>query len=243
MSGFSWRAARFTEYRNTGAGAAINGNRPQMSASRRPRTAPPPTWPAPTAGTRSDDSLPRPRSPSRAPAHPTRGIQERRDEDAHRRPSSPSPPGCSPQGCRSSAPRPRSGTARRPTRTSASSAGGTGRTPRRTSPTGPARTCGSGSHGKTVKLRQRNTIDFYASIDGGRDVLPARHRQPHTDRSAGRNHTLRVSYRVVAGSYHGDAVFRGLALEAAPRRSPRPAPRCSSSSVTRSPSAPPGQPR
>jgi len=33
MSGFSWKAARFTEYSSTGAGAAINANRPQMSAA------------------------------------------------------------------------------------------------------------------------------------------------------------------------------------------------------------------
>jgi pectin methylesterase-like acyl-CoA thioesterase len=33
MSGFSWKDARFSEYSNTGAGAAVNSNRPQMSAS------------------------------------------------------------------------------------------------------------------------------------------------------------------------------------------------------------------
>jgi pectinesterase len=33
MSGFSWKAARFTEYGSTGAGAAVNANRPQMSSS------------------------------------------------------------------------------------------------------------------------------------------------------------------------------------------------------------------
>ena len=33
MSGFSWRTARFAEYGSTGAGAVINANRPQMSAS------------------------------------------------------------------------------------------------------------------------------------------------------------------------------------------------------------------
>ncbi|MEU4472624.1 pectinesterase family protein [Micromonospora sp. NPDC023888] len=33
MSGFSWRTARFAEYSSTGAGAVINANRPQMSAS------------------------------------------------------------------------------------------------------------------------------------------------------------------------------------------------------------------
>jgi len=33
MSGFSWRAARFFEYRNTGPGAAVATSRPQLSAS------------------------------------------------------------------------------------------------------------------------------------------------------------------------------------------------------------------
>ena len=33
MSGFSWKDARFTEYGNTGAGATVNSNRPQMSAA------------------------------------------------------------------------------------------------------------------------------------------------------------------------------------------------------------------
>jgi pectinesterase len=31
MSGFSWRDARLSEYRNTGAGATVNSNRPQLS--------------------------------------------------------------------------------------------------------------------------------------------------------------------------------------------------------------------
>lgn len=31
MSGFSWKDARLSEYRNTGAGATVNSNRPQMS--------------------------------------------------------------------------------------------------------------------------------------------------------------------------------------------------------------------
>jgi pectin methylesterase-like acyl-CoA thioesterase len=33
MSGFSWKDARFAEYSSTGAGAVVNANRPQMSAS------------------------------------------------------------------------------------------------------------------------------------------------------------------------------------------------------------------
>ncbi|MCZ9338345.1 pectate lyase, partial [Streptomyces sp. TRM76130] len=31
MSGFSWRDARFAEYRNTGPGAAVTADRPQLS--------------------------------------------------------------------------------------------------------------------------------------------------------------------------------------------------------------------
>ncbi|GLY03757.1 pectinesterase family protein [Actinoplanes sp. NBRC 101535] len=33
MSGFSWKDARFSEYSSTGAGAVVNSNRPQMTAS------------------------------------------------------------------------------------------------------------------------------------------------------------------------------------------------------------------
>jgi pectin methylesterase-like acyl-CoA thioesterase len=33
MSGFSWRGARFWEYGNSGSGATVNSNRPQMSSS------------------------------------------------------------------------------------------------------------------------------------------------------------------------------------------------------------------
>ncbi|MEN3358549.1 MAG: hypothetical protein V7637_2531 [Mycobacteriales bacterium] len=73
-----------------------------------------------------------------------------------------------------------------------------------------------GFTGTTVRLRQRGAIDLFASVDGGPDV-------PFTDVSgtvnltptplrAG-NHTLRVSYRPVAGSYHGDAVYRGVLLD------------------------------
>jgi lysophospholipase L1-like esterase len=74
----------------------------------------------------------------------------------------------------------------------------------------------TGFTGTTVKLLQRNSIDLYYSVDGAADryltnvsgtvdLTPAK-------LSPGR-HTLRVSYRVVAGSYHGDAVFQGLALD------------------------------
>jgi pectinesterase len=31
MGGFPWQEARFAEYRNTGPGAAINENRPQLT--------------------------------------------------------------------------------------------------------------------------------------------------------------------------------------------------------------------
>jgi lysophospholipase L1-like esterase len=74
----------------------------------------------------------------------------------------------------------------------------------------------TGFTGTTVKLLQRNNIDLYYSIDGSADkyltnvsgtvnLTPAR--------LASGKHTLRVSYRVVAGSYHGDAVFQGLTLD------------------------------
>jgi lysophospholipase L1-like esterase len=74
----------------------------------------------------------------------------------------------------------------------------------------------TGFNGRTVKLLQRNTIDLYYSIDGGawvylQNVTGTVNLTP-TPLVAG-NHTLRVSYRVVAGSYHGDAVFRGLVLD------------------------------
>jgi lysophospholipase L1-like esterase len=74
----------------------------------------------------------------------------------------------------------------------------------------------TGFTGTTVRLNQRNTIDLYASIDGGPDVylsnVSGTVNLTPTRLAAG-NHTLRVSYRVVAGSYHGDAVFQGLTLD------------------------------
>ncbi|MEU4236203.1 GDSL-type esterase/lipase family protein [Actinoplanes sp. NPDC026619] len=74
----------------------------------------------------------------------------------------------------------------------------------------------TGFTGTTVKLKQRNSIDFYYSIDGGADQYLTN--QTGTvnltpTKLASGNHTLRVSYRVVAGSYHGDAVFQGLVLD------------------------------
>ncbi|WIN00649.1 GDSL-type esterase/lipase family protein [Actinoplanes oblitus] len=74
----------------------------------------------------------------------------------------------------------------------------------------------TGFTGRTVKLRQRNTVDLWASIDGKAftafrgagtiNLTPA-------PLAAG-THTLVVSYRQVAGSYTGDAVFQGLILDA-----------------------------
>jgi pectin methylesterase-like acyl-CoA thioesterase len=36
MSGFSWQSARFDEYQNTGSGAGVNSNRPQLTAAQAP---------------------------------------------------------------------------------------------------------------------------------------------------------------------------------------------------------------
>jgi lysophospholipase L1-like esterase len=74
----------------------------------------------------------------------------------------------------------------------------------------------TGFTGTTVKLKQRNTIDLYYSIDGAAfsyitNVRGTVNLTP-TPLRAG-NHTLRVSYRVVGGSYTGDAVFQGLILD------------------------------
>ncbi|MEU7887243.1 cellulose binding domain-containing protein [Microbispora bryophytorum] len=86
----------------------------------------------------------------------------------------------------------------------------------------------TGFTGTTVKLKQRNTIDLYASIDGGpytyyTNVSGTVNLTP-TPLRAG-THTLRVSYRVVAGSYHGDAVFRGLVLDSGAGTVAPPVPR------------------
>src|SRR4051812_20506171 len=81
----------------------------------------------------------------------------------------------------------------------------------------------TGFTGTTVKLRQRNTIDLYYSIDGRPDVyitgVSGTVNLTPTPLASG-NHTLRVSYRVVAGSYHGDAVFQGLILDSGARTLP-----------------------
>jgi lysophospholipase L1-like esterase len=73
-----------------------------------------------------------------------------------------------------------------------------------------------GFTGTTVTLQQRDTIDLYASIDGGpmvafEDVSGEVNLTPEP--LAAGEHTLVVSYRVVAGSYTGDAVFQGLTLD------------------------------
>jgi lysophospholipase L1-like esterase len=78
----------------------------------------------------------------------------------------------------------------------------------------------TGFTGRTVKLRQRGAIDFFASIDGGPDVaytnVSGTVNLTPTALATG-NHTLRVSYRPVAGSYHGDAVYQGVVLDSGAR--------------------------
>ncbi|WP_030614128.1 GDSL-type esterase/lipase family protein [Streptomyces fulvoviolaceus] len=73
-----------------------------------------------------------------------------------------------------------------------------------------------GFTGRTVKLKQRNTIDLWARIDDGpatfhNDVKGTVDLTPSPLASG--NHTLQVNYQVVAGSYHGDAVFQGVTLD------------------------------
>ncbi|MFI9643788.1 cellulose binding domain-containing protein [Micromonospora sp. NPDC051925] len=81
----------------------------------------------------------------------------------------------------------------------------------------------TGFTGTTVKLRQRRTIDLYYSIDGADfrylTNVSGTVNLTSTPLPAG-NHTLVVSYRVVAGSYTGDAVFQGLTLDAGARTLP-----------------------
>ena len=84
-----------------------------------------------------------------------------------------------------------------------------------------------GFTGRTVKLKQRNTIDFWARIDNGPvkfydDVKGTVDLTP-SPLSAG-NHTLQVNYQVVAGSYRGDAVFQGLVLDSGATTFAAPAP-------------------
>ncbi|KUM69866.1 GDSL-type esterase/lipase family protein [Streptomyces curacoi] len=84
-----------------------------------------------------------------------------------------------------------------------------------------------GFTGRTVKLKQRNTIDFWARIDNGPvkfydDVKGTVDLTP-SPLSSG-NHTLQVNYQVVAGSYRGDAVFQGLVLDSGATTFAPPAP-------------------
>ncbi|MEU3890424.1 GDSL-type esterase/lipase family protein [Streptomyces sp. NPDC029041] len=84
-----------------------------------------------------------------------------------------------------------------------------------------------GFTGRTVKLKQRNTIDLWARIDNGPvrfydDVKGTVNLTP-TALSPG-NHTLQVNYQVVAGSYKGDAVFQGLVLDGSATTFAPPAP-------------------
>jgi lysophospholipase L1-like esterase len=85
----------------------------------------------------------------------------------------------------------------------------------------------TGFTGTTVRLKQRNAIDLYYSIDGRAEVyitnVSGTVNLTPTPLAAG-NHTLRVSYRVIAGSYRGDAVFQGLVLDSGATTYARPAP-------------------
>ena len=73
-----------------------------------------------------------------------------------------------------------------------------------------------GFTGTTVKLKQRGPVDLWASIDGGQfvrhDSVRGTVNLTPTLLEPG-EHTLAVSYRQVAGSYRGDAVFGGLELD------------------------------
>ncbi|MDX8142506.1 GDSL-type esterase/lipase family protein [Lentzea sp. BCCO 10_0061] len=77
-----------------------------------------------------------------------------------------------------------------------------------------------GFTGRTVKLKQRRAIDLFVSIDGGPDVSYV-NRTGTVDLTpaplAAGNHTLRVSYRPIAGSYKGDAVYQGIEIDTGAR--------------------------
>ncbi|MGP3966124.1 GDSL-type esterase/lipase family protein [Streptomyces sp. 6N223] len=82
-----------------------------------------------------------------------------------------------------------------------------------------------GFTGTTVTLQQRDTIDLYASVDGGPMVLfddVSGEVNVTPEPLAAGEHTLVVSYRVVAGSYTGDAVFQGLSLDEGAETYPMP---------------------
>jgi lysophospholipase L1-like esterase len=87
----------------------------------------------------------------------------------------------------------------------------------------------TGFTGTTVKLKQRNAIDLWASIDGKPYVrytnVKGTVNLTATKLSSG-NHALVVSYRQVDPWYSGDAVFGGLVLDSgaktiAPTTSPK----------------------
>ncbi|WP_239170487.1 hypothetical protein [Actinoplanes xinjiangensis] len=99
----------------------------------------------------------------------------------------------------------------------------------------------SGFTGRPVKIKLRDTIHLWASVDGkaftpfsGSDTINL----TPTALGAG-NHTLIMSYRQVAGSYTGDAAFQGLVLDSVRARSSRQIGlNWSFSPKTRSPRAP-----
>jgi hypothetical protein len=72
-----------------------------------------------------------------------------------------------------------------------------------------------GFTGSTVALDQRDAVDLWYSVDGGpytgRTNVSGTVDLTPTPLARGR-HSLLVSYRIVAGSYTGDAVYRGLTL-------------------------------
>jgi lysophospholipase L1-like esterase len=74
----------------------------------------------------------------------------------------------------------------------------------------------TGFTGTTVRIRQRNSVEFWASIDGRAFVkftgVSGTVNLTPTPLASG-NHTLVVNYRQRAGSYNGDAVFGGLVLD------------------------------
>ncbi|WP_304453538.1 RICIN domain-containing protein [Nocardiopsis sp. YSL2] len=69
--------------------------------------------------------------------------------------------------------------------------------------------------GTSVAANQRGTVDLYYSLDGGPYtwLRNASGTVTLADGLAPGEHTLRLGYREVAGSYTGDAVFRGLTLD------------------------------
>jgi lysophospholipase L1-like esterase len=87
----------------------------------------------------------------------------------------------------------------------------------------------AGFTGTTVKLKQRNAIDLWASLDGKPYVRYSNVKGTvnlTTTKLSSGNHTVSVSYRQVAGSYKGDAVFGGLVLDSGaktivPKTSPK----------------------